>query len=284
MKLFTELYVELDQTNKINEKVELMRFYFERADAHDSAWALYFLSGRKPRQIVPSKKLREWSLELSGIPEWLFLECRDSVGDSAETMALLLPNNAEFDEAPLHTLVEDKLLPLRTAAEAIQKAAVTDAWARMNYSQRLVYNKLITGAFRVGVSQLLVTRALSQLSELPTDILAHRLMGEWTPSSNFFRELLDPQLDSDETPIARPFPFHLAHQLDVAAVDLGPVSEWQAEWKWDGIRAQIIKRQEEVFIWSRGEELITERFPEIEQAARELPNGTVLDGEILPWR
>ena len=106
---------------------------------------------------------------------------------------------------------------------------------------------------------------------------------EWTPSADFFRELLDPQLDSDETPIARPFPFHLAHQLDGQPSDLGPVSEWQAEWKWDGIRAQIIKRQDEVFIWSRGEELITERFPEIEEAARELPNGTVLDGEILPW-
>ncbi len=283
MKLFTELYVELDQTNKTNEKVEVMRFYFERADWHDAAWALYFLSGRKPRQIVPSKKLREWSLELSGIPEWLFQECRDSVGDSAETMALLLPNVAESDETPLHILVEEQLLPLRSSDEATQKAAVVGAWSRMNYSQRLIYNKLITGAFRVGVSQLLVTRALSQLSDLPTDILAHRLMGGWTPSADFFRELLDPQLDSDETPIARPFPFHLAHQLDFPADDLGPVSGWQAEWKWDGIRSQIIKRQDEVFIWSRGEELITERFPEIENAARELPNGTVLDGEILPW-
>jgi len=284
MKLFTELYVELDQTNKTNEKVEAIRFYFERAEPHDAAWALYFLSGRKPRQIVPSKLLREWSLEMSGIPEWLFLESRDTVGDGAETIALLMPSENETDETPLHTLVEDKLLPLRGSDEETQKAAVTDAWARMNYSQRLVYNKLITGAFRVGVSQLLVVRALSQFSELPTDIIAHRLMGEWSPSADFFKQLLNPELESDETPIARPYPFHLAHQMDFAPPDLGKVSDWQAEWKWDGIRAQVIKRQDQVFMWSRGEDLITERFPEIAKAAESLPNGTVLDGEILPWR
>lgn len=284
MKLFTELYVLLDQTNKTNEKVEAMRIYFEHAEKHDAAWALYFLSGRKPKQIVPSKKLREWSLELSGIPEWLFTESRDTVGDSSETMALLLPNNSEIDETPLHILVEEKLLPLRSSDDETQKAAVTEAWANMNYSQRLVYNKLITGAFRVGVSQLLVTRALSQLSELPTDVIAMRLMGEWSPSSEFFTHLLDPELDSDETPIARPFPFHLAHQADFPITNLGKISDWQAEWKWDGIRAQVIKRKDEVFIWSRGEDLMTERFPEIELAARDLPNGIVLDGELLPWK
>jgi DNA ligase 1 len=284
MKLFTELYVELDQTNKTNEKVEAMRFYFERAEPHDAAWALYFLSGRKPRQIVPSKFLRDWSLEMSGIPEWLFLESRDTVGDGAETIALLMPSENDTDETPLHTLVEEKLLPLRGSDEQTQKAAVTDAWSRMNYSQRLVYNKLITGAFRVGVSQLLVVRALSALSELPTDVIAMRLMGEWSPSAEFFKQLLNPELETDETPIARPFPFHLAHQVDFAPEDLGKVSDWQAEWKWDGIRAQVIKRQDEIFMWSRGEDLITERFPEIAEAASKLPNGTVLDGEILPWR
>ena len=283
MKLFTELYVELDQTNKTNEKVDAMRFYFEHAAKHDAAWALYFLSGRKPRQIVPSKLLRQWGLEMSGIPEWLYAESRDTVGDGAETIALLLPNTTDVDETLLHTLVEDQLLPLRGSDETTQRTAVTNAWSRMNYSQRLVYNKLITGAFRVGVSQLLVIRALSQLSELPTDVIAHRLMGEWYPSEEFFTRLLSTELETDETPIARPFPFHLAHQIDVTPDTLGPISEWQAEWKWDGIRAQIIKRRDEVFIWSRGEDLMTERFPEIECTARELPNGTVLDGELLPW-
>ncbi len=283
MKLFTELYNALDQTNKTNEKVEALKNYFERAEKSDAAWALYFLSGRKPRQIVPSKKLKEWALELSGIPEWLFDESRDTVGDGAETMALLLPDNSHTDETPLHILVEEKLLPLRGANEEIQKKAVLDAWSRMNYLQRLVYNKLISGSFRVGVSQLLVVRALSQLSEIPTDILAHRLMGEWTPNAEFFAHLLNTELDADETPIARPFPFHLAHQVDFDLTDLGDISDWQTEWKWDGIRAQVIKRADEVFMWSRGEDLITERFPEIAKAAENLPNGTVLDGEVLPW-
>ncbi|MEP6847542.1 MAG: ATP-dependent DNA ligase [Acidobacteriota bacterium] len=284
MKLFTELYVELDQTNKTNEKVEAMRYYFEHADSWDAAWALYFLSGRKPRQIVPSKNLRDWAMEMSGIPEWLFMESRDTVGDGAETSALLLPNGTSVDDTPLHILVEQQLLPLRKAGDETQKTAVTDAWLRMNYAQRLVYNKLISGAFRVGVSQLLVMRALSQLSGVPADIVAMRLMGEWEPTAEFFENLLEPELDSDETPIARPYPFHLSHQIDFAADELGDVADWQAEWKWDGIRAQAIKRQDEVFIWSRGEDLMTGRFPEIETAARELPNGTVLDGEILPWR
>lgn len=283
MKLFTELYNELDQTNKTNEKIEALKNYFAQAEKSDAAWALYFLSGRKPRQIVPSKKLREWALELSGIPEWLFDESRDMVGDGAETIALLLPNNAETDETPLNILVEKELLPLRGADEGIQKREVLGAWKRMNYSQRLVYNKLISGSFRVGVSQLLVVRALSQLSELPTDVIALRLMGEWQPSAEYFAHLINPALDADETPIARPFPFHLAHQIDFPLEELGDISDWQAEWKWDGIRAQVIKRADEVFIWSRGEDLITERFPEIAKAAENLPNGTVLDGEILPW-
>jgi DNA ligase-1 len=283
MKRFTDLYVELDQTNKTNEKVEAMRFYFEKAPPEDAAWALYFLSGRKPRQIVPSKLLREWALELSGIPEWLYEESRDTVGDGAETMALLLPDGSESGETPLNILVEQQLLPLRGLAAEWQKESVTGAWARMNYSQRLVYNKLITGAFRVGVSQLLVTRALAQLSELPVDVIAMRLMGDWSPTPEYFAHLLDPNLDSDESPVARPYPFHLAHQIDFTPEELGDLSEWQAEWKWDGIRAQVIKRKDEVFIWSRGEDLMTERFPEIEAAARMLPNGTVIDGEILPW-
>src|SRR5436189_1755743 len=283
MRRFTDLYVNLDQTNKTNEKVEAMRFYFESAPPADAAWALYFLSGRKPRQIVPSKLLREWALELSGIPEWLYEESRDTVGDGAETMALLLPDSAESDETPLNILVEQQLLPLRGLAAEWQKESVTSAWARMNYSQRLVYNKLITGAFRVGVSQLLVTRALAQLSELPVDVIAMRLMGDWSPTPEYFAHLLDPNLDSGESPIARPYPFHLAHQIDFTPEALGDLSEWQAEWKWDGIRAQVIKRKGEVFIWSRGEDLMTERFPEIEAAAHTLPTGTVIDGEIVPW-
>ena len=284
MKLFTELYVELDQTNKTNEKIEALRSYFERAESRDAAWAFFFLSGRKPRQIVPSKLLRQWAIEQAGIPEWLYAESRDTVGDGSETVALLLPNNALIDETPLHIMVEQRLLPLRVAGEEVQHEEVIKTWTGMSYSQRLVYNKLISGSFRVGVSQQLVIRALSQISGLPPDMIAHRAMGDWEPTAEFYEHLIDPTVDADETPIARPYPFHLAHQADFPIDELGPPKDWQAEWKWDGIRAQVIKRGGEVFIWSRGEDLITERFPEIAAAAEHLPDGTVLDGEILPWR
>ena len=283
MKDFTQLYVELDQTNKTNEKIEAMRFYFERAAPEDAAWAFYFLSGRKPRQIIPSGKLRDWGIEKAGIPDWLYEESRDTVGDSAETIALLLPNNRVDENTPLHALVEKELLPLRGADEATQYNAVTEAWSRMDYSERLVYNKLITGAFRLGVSQQLVLRALALVSEMPVDVLAHRAMGDWEPTAEFYRSLINPELETDETPIARPYPFHLAHQIEGQPESLGEVSDWQVEWKWDGIRAQVIKRQGQVFMWSRGEDLITERFPEIAKAAEVLPDGTVIDGEVLPW-
>jgi DNA ligase-1 len=284
MKLFTELYTELEQTNKTNEKVEALKFYFERADAHDAAWALYFLSGRKPRQIVPSKKLRDWAIEISEVPEWLYEESRDTVGDGSETIALLLPNNSSIDETPLHILVEQRLILLRGADETIQYEEVLSSWQRMNYSQRLVYNKLISGSFRVGVSQLLVMRALSQINDVPTDIIAQRLMGSWEPTAEFYEKVVSSEMDADEKPIARPFPFHLAHQIDFPLEKLGEIKDWQAEWKWDGIRVQVLKRENQVFLWSRGEDLITERFPEIAKSATYLPNGTVLDGEILPWR
>lgn len=284
MKAFAQLYVELDQTNKTNEKVEALRNYFESASADDAAWAFYFLSGRKPRQIIPSAKLRAWAIEQAEIPEWLFMESRDTVGDTAETIALLLPSGDGLGDTSFKELVEERLLPLRESDEETQHAAVSDAWSRMNYSQRLVYNKLITGAFRVGVSQQLVVRALSQMSELPVDVITHRAMGEWEPTPDFFQNLVSPHDESIEAPIARPYPFHLAHQIEGGPEELGDISEWQAEWKWDGIRAQVIKRGGEVFIWSRGEDLITERFPEIATAVAALPDGTVIDGEILPWR
>jgi len=283
MKLFTELYTRLDQTNKTNEKVQALKDYFAQAASADAAWALYFLSGRKPRQIVPSKLIRQWAMEESGIPEWLFMESRDTVGDTAETIALLLPSNPAMDSTPLHVLVEERLLPLRKSDEATQRTEVLKAWRGMDYAQRLVYNKLISGAFRIGISQLLVMRALSNLTGLETDIIAQRLMGEWEPTPEFFEKVTNKKLEDDDTPIARPFPFHLAYQADFPLEDLGAVGDWQAEWKWDGIRAQVIKRAGQVFIWSRGEELITERFPEIATAAEKLPDGTVLDGEILPW-
>ncbi len=284
MKLFTQLYTKLDQTNKTNEKVEALKDYFAKAKPENAAWALYFLSGRKPKQIVPSKRLRQWAMELAGIEEWLFDESRNTVGDTAETIALLLPENHEEDLTPLNVLVEQRLLPLRKAEEAVQFEEIVSSWNAMNYSQRFVLNKLIAGNFRIGVSQRLVMRALSEQFEIPVDIIAMRLMGDWSPTPEYYLSVVNQNSEEDEKPIARPYPFHLAYQVDCEVSDLGDVNDWQVEWKYDGIRCQAIKRDGQVFLWSRGEDLITERFPEIAEAALSLPDGTVLDGEILPFK
>jgi DNA ligase 1 len=282
MKAFADLYAALDETTKTNEKVAAMSRYFSTAAPADAAWAIYFLSGRKPRQVVPTRKLADWARALADIPEWLFEESYHAVGDLAETIALLLPPPAHSADLPLHEWIERRLLPLRTADEATQRQTIVAAWTGMDSRQRLVWNKLITGAFRVGVSQQLVTRALARVTGLDAEVVAHRLMGAWEPTPAFYTTLTAP--DTRDADLSRPYPFFLAHQLDADPATLGPVEEWQAEWKWDGIRAQLLRRQGRVFLWSRGEELVTDRYPELAEAAARLPDGTVLDGEILPWK
>lgn len=283
MKNFTDLYLALDQTNKTNEKVEAIAKYFQTATPEDAAWAIYFLSGRKPRQIIPTAKLRLWAAEISGVPDWLFEISYDAVGDLGETIALLLPDTAATgSELPLHYWVENRTIPLRDLDEAEQREAVAQAWNELDANERFVWNKLVTGSFRVGVSQLLVVRALAQVSGIEKEIIAHRLMGTWQPNADFYLNLLE--ASSEDADTSRPYPFHLAHQIDFPLEDLGDIRDWQAEWKWDGIRAQLIRRQGESFLWSRGEDLVTERFPEITTASFALPDGTVLDGEILPWK
>jgi DNA ligase 1 len=284
MKDFTDLFLALDQTNKTNEKVEAMVKYFAEAAPEDAAWAIYFLSGRKPRQIVPTAKLRAWAAELAGIEDWLFELSYDAVGDLGETIALLLPDaSADGSDLPLGYWVEKRILPMRELAEAEQREAVAQAWSELDADQRFVFNKIITGSFRVGVSQLLVVRALAQASGVERETIAHRLMGAWQPNADFYLSLIDGASSADAD-LSRPYPFHLAHQIDFPLEDLGAIADWQAEWKWDGIRAQLIRRAGESFLWSRGEDLVSERFPEITTASFALPDGTVLDGEILPWK
>ncbi|MFL5245414.1 MAG: ATP-dependent DNA ligase [Gemmataceae bacterium] len=281
MKAFADLYAALDETTKTNEKVKALVRYFRSAPPADAAWAIYFLSGRKPKQVVPTRKLAEWAIEMAGVPEWLFEESYHAVGDLAETIALLLPQSGSASDLPLHVWVEQKLLPLRTTDEAGQLAGIREAWLNMDDRQRFVWNKLITGAFRVGVSQQLVTRALAQVSGVDASIIAHRMMGSWEATPEFFNRLIGPQ--TSETDISRPYPFFLAFPIEEDPATLGDRADWQIEWKWDGIRAQLIRRAGQTFLWSRGEELVTERYPEIAEAADSLPDGTVLDGELLPW-
>ena len=269
MELFSQLYTALDETTKTNVKIQALVDYFQQAPPEDAVWAIHFLIGRKPRQVVPTRKLKEWAAQLADIPDWLFDASYDVVGDLAETITLVLPLSTRLQSRPLHVWVEEILLPLRGKDETVQRQAIVSAWQQLDNPQRFVCNKLITGAFRVGVSQRLVTRALSQMSGIDAAVIAHRLMGEWTPDAETYRQILS--TDTRDSNISRPYPFYLAYPLDQEASKLGAIEDWQAEWKWDGIRAQVIKREDRVFIWSRGEELVTEKFPEIVPAAEKLP-------------
>ena len=282
MKDFARLYFELDETTKTNVKVAAMRRYFEQVAPADAAWAVYFLSGRKPKLVFGSRKLADLALDFVGLPEWLYYESYDAVGDVAETIALLLPEAKQSSELPLSKWVEERLLVLRSADEATKREALRLAWDELDFRQRFIWNKLITGEFRVGVSQQLVVRALAQVTGIPADVLAHRLMGEWVPTEEFFQWLT--AAETSEGAIGRPYPFCLAFPLEGSPSSLGEINEWQAEWKWDGIRAQLIRRSGQSFIWSRGEELVSDRYPEVLSAAEHLPWGTALDGELLPWR
>jgi DNA ligase 1 len=282
MKRFTNLYTMLDETNRTTEKVRALRDYFAAAPVEDTAWAIYFLIGRKPRQVIASSKLRTWAAGEAGISAWLFQESYDAVGDVAETIALLLPVPEQSSNLPLRHWVEKRLLPLRGLSEHEQHAAMLEAWHELDASERFVWNKLISGGFRVGVSQQLVTRALAEAAGIEPAVVAHRLMGDWEPTPSFVATLL--ARDSAETAVSHPYPFFLAHALDQLPEELGDRSDWQVEWKWDGIRCQLIRRRGQTFLWSRGEELVTNRYPELAAVGNALPEGTVIDGEILPWK
>lgn len=283
MHLFARLFTRLDSTNKTLAKLAALEDYFVHAQPADAAWAVYFLTGQKIKRLVKNPHLRAWAAAEAGVSDWLFDESYEVVGDLAETIALLLPSPAELSSRPLHEWIEATLLPLRGKPEDKQRAALTDAWRQLDRPQRYVFNKLLTGEFRVGVSHGLVLKALAKVSGQTSATIAHRLMGDWQPTPEFYRQLMSEE-GHGETDVSRPYPFFLAHALEAELESLGELSEWLVEWKWDGIRAQMIRRGGQTFLWSRGEELITERFPELLPVAESLPDGTVLDGEIVAYK
>jgi DNA ligase-1 len=285
MKRFAELYDEIDRTTSTNAKVAAMARYFASAPPADAAWAVFFLTGRRLKRLVSYAAIGEWALAATGFESWLLQECYSVVGDGAETVALLLdqlPARSPDTELTLAQWVEDRVLSLRDRDPAGQQARVV-AWLQsLDRLQRFILLKLITGEFRVGVSQTLVVRGLAQASGLPATTIAARLMGDWTPTAEWYTAVLShEQSDEDRS---RPYPFYLASPLDADPSVLGDPADWLIEWKWDGIRAQLVRRGGTVHLWSRGEELITHRFPEIAAAATRLPEGTVLDGEVLAFR
>lgn len=278
---FTQLYWQVDSTTKTNEKVASLEAYLERAEPRDAVWAIYFLAGRRIKRLVGTKLLRQWATEVAGVSDWMFNECYDRVGDLAETISLILPPVGSGDSISLSRLIEEHLMPLREMEVGSQREAVTRLWRRFDQRQLFVLGKLMMGGFRVGVSKRLVIRSLSNFADVESATIAHRLMGEWEPGEEFYHELVNP--DAGETAISKPYPFFLANPLKKPPQSLGDASDWSAEWKWDGVRAQVIRRAGETFVWSRGEDLVTEQFPEVASAARALPDGTVIDGEILGW-
>ncbi len=292
MKYFARLFTELDSTTSTNAKVEALQRYFARAASRDAAWAVYFLSGGKPRQVVKTAALRSLACEAAGIDDWLFEECYQATGDLAEAIAYILPLDFVDSNVGLADWMENRLLPLRGLPENDVALRVRAYWGELDSQGRFLLTKLVGGGFRVGVSKLLVQRALAAHSGIDPKRIAQRMMGymdaKVMPSAGKYEALLAAADGSpDVRDAGQPYPFFLAHQLDVPLegldAKLGPVDDWQVEWKYDGIRGQVVKRSGQVWIWSRGEELVTERFPEIVALAQSLPDGTVLDGEILVW-
>jgi len=284
MRLFAALYDAIDSTTSTNAKVSAMATYFREAPPADAAWAVFFLTGRRLKRLVSYPAIHTWALMATGIDSWMLEECYSVVGDGAETVALVLDQVAvaTTEDMPLAEWVEGRILPLRELDPDAQQRRVSEWWSALDRLQRFMLLKILTGELRVGVSQTLVVRALAQSADLPPTTLAARMMGDWTPSADWFGGLLSHAQTTEDR--SRPFPFFLASPLEDPVDTLGSRDEWIVEWKWDGIRAQLVRRGGAVHVWSRGEELITHRFPEIAAAATRLPDGTVLDGEVLAFR
>jgi len=280
MQQFAELVNILGSSTKTNDKLLALQHYFATANDKDKIWVIAIFTGRRPKRIVNTRKLQDWCIEIIQLPQWLFEESYHTVGDLAETIALLLPEPIA-ESANEHGLAYylETFITLEKQSEEIKKQFIVDTWQQMTTNEKFVFNKLITGGFRIGVSQKVMVNALAKLTELSASVIAHRISGNWNPLTVNYSDLLnDTGTEADHS---KPYPFYLAYALEDDFTEKENINDWQAEWKWDGIRGQIIKRNNELFVWSRGEELVTEKFPEYNELKDLLPSGTVLDGEII---
>jgi DNA ligase-1 len=282
MRRFAALAVKLGTSTKTNDRLEALEHYFSEADDADKVWVIALFSGRRPKRTVNTTLLWEWCREVTGLPGWLFEECYHTVGDLAETIALLLPVVAAEEggeEGRSLTYYLLRLAKLGKEEETVKKAFVLECWASMNSEERFIFNKLITGGWRIGISQQTVVNALARATGAEAAVISHRISGDWDPATTPYQALISGEGGGSE--LSRPYPFYLAYALEEEPAALGDPSEWQAEWKWDGIRGEVIRRGGQLFVWSRGEELMTEKFPEYQAWIERLPEGVVLDGEII---
>ena len=281
MREFAELFRDLEETTSSNGKQEALLKFFSTAPEKDQIYVIAFLSGNRPKRAVKVTDMRAWGAEAAAIPLWLFEECYENVGDLAETISLLVKGSGTGSRKSLSDWVEEVILPLGKMTPEEQKETLTASWRSLGNDERFVFTKLISGGFRIGVSTQSIVKALSAHTGIDQNVMTHRLMGKWQPTLEFYRYLVSKNEETED--ISKPYPFCLANPLDVPHESLGDSGLWLAEWKYDGIRAQLIKRRGEVFIWSRGEEIINDQFPEIVESTKSLPDSVVLDGELLIW-
>lgn len=281
LELFATLVSEVSSSTRTNDKLQSLVNYFAMAPGKDKIWVIAIFTGRRPRRVVNSRLMRDWCGDITGYPTWLFDECYHTVGDLAETLALLLPKkkpDAHTNQGLAHYL--QKFIEIEKESEHVRKNFILDSWNNMSQDERFVFNKLITGSFRIGVSQKTIVNALAKVVDLPASVIAHRISGNWDPVTTTFEDLLSESASVIDH--SKPYPFYLAYALEDGPETLGEPADWQAEWKWDGIRGQVIKRNNELFVWSRGEELMTDKFPEYLVLRNVLPDGIAIDGEIIP--
>jgi len=282
-KHFAALVYNIGTTTKTNEKLTALQEYFLNATDQDKLWVIAIFSGRRPKRTVTTAQLKEWCIELTGLTNWLFDECYHTVGDLAETIALLTENTEEHTLSLNNWSLAEyilQLMSLQKKEDALKKAFIIECWKSMQQQEKFVFNKLITGGFRIGVSQKIMINALAKTLQLEESTVAHKISGNWNPAEIKLQDLMN----SNTIDFSKPYTFYLAYALDKLLDNLGEEQDWQAEWKWDGIRGQIIKRNNELFVWSRGEELMTNKFPEFTVLQNLLPNGVALDGEIIPMK
>ena len=278
MRHFADLINALETTNKTNAKIDAIIDYLERTPDEDKVWFIALFTGKRPKRNVNTNYMKEWALEITRLPLWLFQESYSSVGDLGETLSLILPPPQEKIERSLSQWMID-IVDLKDKTEAEKKEFVLNSWNGLDYTERLIFNKLIGGSFRIGVSDKTLINALTKFSGQESSTLMHSLMGKWFPDEVSFKELISAENINPDN--SKPYPFCLAYPLEKETNALGEPDEWLIEYKWDGIRGQIIRRNDEVFIWSRGEELVTEQFPEITEVVKNMKGNFVIDGEIL---
>ena len=281
MDNFTNLFHELDSTNSNNAKVRSLVKYFETVEREDALWMVSLFIGKRPKRTITLSLLREWTAEISEIPYWLFEESYHVIGDLAETIAILLPEPNKAENYTLTGIIT-KIKALGDLEVSEKKSHVFDLWNSLSRESRFLFNKILTGGFRVGVSKKTIVKALSQHLNETEATISHRLMGNWTPETISFNDLLVAPNESER--LSKPYPFYLAYALEVEPHNLGPTNEWSAEYKWDGIRGQLIKRDGNIFIWTRGEELVSDRYPEYHVLSEVQEDHFVLDGEIMAWK